>query len=535
MAKQIMSLQPPMGGLYRRQSYQAHPPFTTPDCNNVRPDTTLESRERIGARPGLSTHGILAAGVSWGTTDNVRVISQVRYVDSGTWKTKLVAAVGQAIWYKEDDETAQWSKVTSDGSTPLLAGTDSLTAADMHQKLYIADGGPTHPLKIFDPSDNTVDSTPSYTLDDSADAPRNCKIVFRYHDRLVVCDDSANPQRWYMSKTSEPMNYDYSGTGADSAIFSQNTNMGQLGEPIRAAAPHGDQCVIFFCTNSTWSLRADPGYGGRLDNLSQRIGCVSRNAWCRTSDGWLFWLSQEGVCAMPPGCGSTPISVSREKVPDDLMFIKNDEYHVSMEYDGRHRGIHLYITAIGTNPARTHYWLDVKQTMNDDKTGAPTYWPVTLSTSPICTGIYEGSASNDVSDVLIGMGGPPIIKQFDERISCEAESYIDYGPLATAGSRSGGFLNGSIDQINSVMASSNANATGDNVTWSVRTGKSAEQAFDATARDSGIWRYHNNTTRLRVRDPYYVLRVKGAAKKNWSVENITAVVQPRTKVRFSGG
>jgi hypothetical protein len=85
------------------------------------------------------------------------------------------------------------------------------------------------------------------------------------------------------------------------------------------------------------------------------------------------------------------------------------------------------------------------------------------------------------------------------------------------------------------MASSNANATGDNVTWSVRTGKSAEQAFDATARDSGIWRYHNNTTRLRVRDPYYVLRVTGAEKKNWSVENITAVVQPRTKVRFSGG
>jgi hypothetical protein len=32
-----------------------------------------------------------------------------------------------------------------------------------------------------------------------------------------------------------------------------------------------------------------------------------------------------------------------------------------------------------------------------------------------------------------------------------------------------------------------------------------------------------------------VLRVAGAADKNWALENMSAVIQPRTKIRFSGG
>ena len=534
MGKQFVNLQPPMGGLYRRQSYQTHPPFTTPDCVNVRPDTVLEDRERIGARPGLVDHGTLAAGVSWTPTDNVRLLTQVRYLTGGAWVTKLVAVVDQEIWYKTGNETGQWTKVTTDGSTPIATGTDSLTAADMHQKLYIADGGGVHTIKVFDPSNNQVDSSPTIVVNGGS-KPVSCKIALRYHDRLVLCEDSANPQRWYMSRSGTPLDFNFSDSDALAAIYSQNTNMGQLGEPIRAAAPHGDQCIIFFCANSTWSLRSDPGFGGRLDNLSQRIGCVSRNAWCRTSEGWLFWLSQEGVCAMSPGCGDTPISVSRERVPDDLVFVQNDEYHVSMEYDVRHRGIHLYITPIGDNPARTHYWLDIKQTVTGDKGAAPTYWPVTLSKNPICTGVYEGAANENVSDVILGTEASPVVQQFDERVACEAESYCDYGPLSTVGGKGGNYLTGSVDQITSIMASSPTNGTGENVTWSIRTGKSAEEAFDATARDTGIWRCHNNTTRVRVRDPFYVFRISGAANKNWAVENVSAVIQPRTKVRFTGG
>jgi hypothetical protein len=538
LEKKVVNIQPPMGGLYKRQGYQQHPPFTTPDCSNVRPDNSLEGRERIGARPGVVDHG---AGESW-SEGNVRLISQVRYIEtsSGAWVTKLVVVVGQQVWYKTGNETAQWTKVVTADHNPISAGVDSVTSAEMHQKLYIADGDTNYPIKVFDPQTSRVDEvrtggTVEWTDKSAAvDPPTKCNIIVRYHDRLLVCEDSGNPNLWYMSRSGVPLDFNYDDTDALAAIYAQNTSMGQLGEPIRAAAPHGDQCVIFFCDSSVWSLRSDPGFGGRLDNLSHQIGCVSRNAWCRSSEGWLFWLSQEGVCAMQPGCGDTPISISRERIPDDLLFIHRDDYHVSMEYDMRHRGLHLYVTS-KASAASKHYWIDIKQVMGGDKGSAPTYWPLTLSNDPTSTGVYEGAAGDNLSDVLFGSAGPtPTVKQFDERVSCEAASYCDFGPLSTTGRR-GSYTTGSVDQINAVTASSAAGATGEPVTWSIRTGKSPEEAFDSTARDSGTWRYHNNSTRLRVRDPYYVLRVAGAADKNWALENMSAVIQPRTKLRFDGG
>ena len=43
----------PLGGLNRRAAYRQSPPFSTPDCLNVRSMATLENRERGGSRPGL--------------------------------------------------------------------------------------------------------------------------------------------------------------------------------------------------------------------------------------------------------------------------------------------------------------------------------------------------------------------------------------------------------------------------------------------------------------------------------------------------
>lgn len=44
----------PVGGLDRRYGYQSQPPFTTPDCLNVRSVDINEGRERGGSRPGIT-------------------------------------------------------------------------------------------------------------------------------------------------------------------------------------------------------------------------------------------------------------------------------------------------------------------------------------------------------------------------------------------------------------------------------------------------------------------------------------------------
>ena len=53
MAKSILNLPFPVLGLDRRYAYQSQPPYTTPGCLNVRPDGTLEGRQRGGSRPGM--------------------------------------------------------------------------------------------------------------------------------------------------------------------------------------------------------------------------------------------------------------------------------------------------------------------------------------------------------------------------------------------------------------------------------------------------------------------------------------------------
>ena len=43
----------PTGGLNRDLAFRSQPPYTTPNCQNMRPDGTAEGRERGGSRPGV--------------------------------------------------------------------------------------------------------------------------------------------------------------------------------------------------------------------------------------------------------------------------------------------------------------------------------------------------------------------------------------------------------------------------------------------------------------------------------------------------
>ncbi len=70
-----------MGGLNRRWDYQSQPPFTSPDCLNVRGTDIKEGRSRIGTRPGLGKAYNDNSGNMAGNP--VRLLSSVRRV--GDW------------------------------------------------------------------------------------------------------------------------------------------------------------------------------------------------------------------------------------------------------------------------------------------------------------------------------------------------------------------------------------------------------------------------------------------------------------------
>ena len=538
MPKNVSNILAPAGGLYKRRSYQEDPPFTTPDADNIWLDDTIDGRERVGSRAGfktIATHG----------TNKIRCMASVRWLtddEPAVRKHTIVAVAGTAIIYSGNDG-ATWTNASTTLNVDAPLNHGPLVACSLHQKVYIGDSkdeGDSQ-CKVFDPSTgHCVDIDQEDGFVSGHPPPMNCTIAVRYRDRLLLTGQNyvnselnANAHQWYMSRSGNPADWDYTETDVLSAVAGHNAQAGELGEPIHAAIPHGDDCIIFGCSDSIWTLRSDPNFGGSLDNLTERTGIVGRNAWCRSSEGWLFMLTQDGVMAMPPGCGDAPRSISRERIPDDLLFVNAMDFSdkwVSMAYDSRYRGVHLWISDYThKEDGAKHYWLDTKQVLTQDSGNVASFWPISVAESidPFSALAYEGIGSDDLSDVILGgrAGGFRVFST-DEDTACEAESYVDIGPLSTT-SRQGSYLNGRLEQINAVMANSSGT-----VTYEIRTGPSAEAAFDGPIIRSGTWSKQHSLVRPRVRDPYFVIRLKGAANTRWALENLTMVTEETGRVRY---
>ena len=119
----------PVGGLNRRQGYQEQPPYTTPDCLNVRPEDPAEGRERGGSRPGLSVPFNVARTPSAAITPN-----SMNYA-AGTDRTTVVcpnntftqANDGMQITFATSGEVYDIASITSH-TTAVIVGDCSAEA-----------------------------------------------------------------------------------------------------------------------------------------------------------------------------------------------------------------------------------------------------------------------------------------------------------------------------------------------------------------------------------------------------------------------
>lgn len=80
--KGLINLAWPSGGLNRRAGLQSQPPFTSPDCLNIRSFDPIQQRERGGSRPGLTK----AYYDQLGSGNPVRLLTQVSVVEDDGYK-----------------------------------------------------------------------------------------------------------------------------------------------------------------------------------------------------------------------------------------------------------------------------------------------------------------------------------------------------------------------------------------------------------------------------------------------------------------
>ncbi len=457
----------PAGGMVRRLGYQNQSPYTSPLAESIWPDDATVERERGGVRPGTEK----AFSTDTGGLPNL--IADVAYSNSGTLAFKTVVANGGTLYYSNG------GALTSVASAVTLATSFVLGYADLNQRLYIlADNNAARRLCVFNPVANSLGLV-TYTAADGA-FPTNCRLLSNYNNRLIWAGDSSNPQNIYASRQDDPGDYDYGQEDSQAAVALNLTDQGRIGEPITALIPHSKSCMIIGCTTSLWVINGDFGVNGVVERLSDNIGVVDGNAWCFDSEGYLYFLSHDGLYMMPPGCGDTPRSVSRERLPQELLNINRTTHRVEMAYDVRYRGIFLSVTATGSN-SMNGWWIDTKQVMGGDTGGnAVSFWPTNFASNdhhPVAIyAVRDGVQSTDgPSSVLLGCRDG-YVRRFNRTATNDdgtnIVAYLDVGPFPLAPP---GF-EGLLQEVQVTLGESSGK-----VNCQMRTGQSAEEAYGAKA------------------------------------------------------
>lgn len=372
--------------------------------------------------------------------------------------------------------------------------------------------------KIFDPKAGTVEAHQA----SSGIVPAGCRLVALYRDRIVYAGSDLLPHVWYMSRQGDPDDWDYSQEDSAAAVFAQNSTAGQLADPITALIPHGDECLIFGSYNSLWIMRGDPGYGGTLDALSRKIGIVGPKAWTRTPDDMCVFLSADGLYVMAAGCAGFPTSLSRERLPDELLSLDSERDITSLEFDTLSRGIHLFVTRVDGSEG-SHWWFDWEH---------KSFWRVGIHKDHDPFSIHERTYWDDAPTVVLGCrdGG---LRAFDRDLvvddgNREIDSYCLLGPFHLDRE---GFTEGMLSELQGSIARDSGP-----VTWEVLTGNSAEECYYEDAHSTGEWSRAglNNTARPRSRGVSCLVKVgaKAGSLQRWALERVTAVIRSAGKRRI---
>lgn len=514
MERKPIDLRWPSGGVFKRARYADKPPVYCEDALNVRPDDTILGRERGGKRPGL----VKAFAQQLGSGNPIKLLTEVTYDSSGI-TTQLIASSNGSL-YRNIAGT-----LTVISSAVTLAS-DTLSAVDIQGKLYLTgDNTSSRVLSVFDPVAGTLANATAT----AGTLPTKCRLCALHADRLWLAGDE-NPGVWYASRAGDPLDFDYTEEDIQRAVSATNSRAGHLAnEKVQALMTYHDDCLVIGMSKSIWVMRGNPaGTGGNLVRVSNQVGVHGAKSWAFDAEGWLWMWTPDGLYVMPPGCGSAPMSVSRELLPESLVNVDRSAYTVTMAYDFRDRGLHLFVSKNSAG-ATTHYWVDTKAWQTGDgKSGASaSFWPMSYQSDHEPFALHERREVSDAySQVMIGCRDG-YVRRFQSNTyqddSSNITSYVFLGPFPG----DDGYYQSVLNELTGEIALNSAD-----VTWTVHTGNNPEAAFAAAARETGTWTAGvNYAAHPRVRGSVFYVKLAFSLTAAGAFERATAVLLPKGRRR----
>ena len=468
------------------------------------------STAAAGQRVGF---GIVAPG-----SQEVQIESfSLNYTNTGGTgsfnRNRIIVGAGTKL-YEEDNS----GNLIDTGAT-LTAQTNPLHSVDRLGQLYVADQAEGK-LKVYSPVAGTYIDVALV----AGTIPTKCVLIALYQDCIVLANQQTSglpatapsPHMWYMSRRGAPGDYDFSVSDVAGAVAGTNAEFaGQLPGPITSLLGFTDDYLIFGSHRSIFVLRGHPRVGGYMDTLSHDIGIIDGFAWCRGSTNQVSFLAHDGVYAMASGesgySGGIGIEpTSRAKLPRELINIDVVNNHVSMAHDVEERGIDIYITPRTPGSGGGHWYLELE---------GGSFWPIEQDSDTEPTAMVYYKSDNPMqSGVMLG-GRDGYVRKFSSMAENDDgenfESYVDYGPIMLHSNPS---ARGAVHGIVGVLDEQSNPAQ-----WSIRSGNSPEEAFNATARTdaTGTWVAGRNFTRRpRCAGACAFLRVSGIGGKPWAIDSV---------------
>ncbi len=141
--------------------------------------------------------------------------------------------------------------------------------------------------------------------------PSQAYLIAHYRGRLVLAGNPEYPHQWYMSRQSNPWDWEYAANDAQAAVAGSNADANEVGDIVRCIIPYKDDYIIFGCAKSIWVLRGDAASGGSMDEISLVTGMFGAASFCWDDKDNLYFMGNDGVYLLPPGFGPPAPSTGR--------------------------------------------------------------------------------------------------------------------------------------------------------------------------------------------------------------------------------
>lgn len=376
-----------------------------------------------------TTHQGIAFGSIWATTsDTPAMIGGVYETEQSTAVgspriTKIVAVSGGGIY--TGDLTTQGTLATG-GSGALNADNVVLpSAAAIFQRVYFVDG--SSDMKVLDIPSNTVSTWASTAGTETATTLGQYTLACIYRGRLVLANaPNGFPQNFVCSRVGVPTDFDYSQDDPAAAFAGNAAQNGQIGEPITALMPFSDDLMGIGGDHNLWVMTGDPAADGAIDNVSDQIGVLGKDAWCRAPNGLIYFVGTGGFYQWD--AKSAPKSLADDKYNQFFAGIDRSSTVIQCVWDRDRRGCFIFVTSRSTGES-THIWYD-------ERTGG-TYWPMQYPDSfgPISSFIFDGDGPLDRKIILGTRDGKLLQWQDNSRTDNDngtgvgITAYVTLGPF----------------------------------------------------------------------------------------------------------